>query len=444
MQVSVETLNDLERRVTVQIPAETFAKEIQDRMRSLSKTIRLDGFRQGKIPLKVINRLYGDQVRYEVIGKLVENSLQEALVQEKLRPLDGPKIEPKPLEEGQDFEYSATFEILPEFEPTGFENIQVERPVAEVTEQDVDDMIETLRQQRAVWSAVERPAREGDRIRVDFEGKINGEDFAGGKGDNTELVLGKSNLVKGFEEQLIGLSAGAEVAFDLTFPPDYHAVEVAGKVVHFQVKLHVVEESHPPEVDESFIASFDVKEGGINALRQALRDNMERELRNSIKARVKRQVMQGLLEANPFPLPQALVAAEIENLARQMQFPAKASDEKSQQLKTQWFEAEARRRVALGLLISRLAAMQRIEVDGQRVRDHLESIAASYQDPAEVLSWYEKTPQAFDGVRALVLEEQVVEWVLERARVSESPSTFAEIMNPVQPPAGSVQQESSE
>ena len=221
-------------------------------------------------------------------------------------------------------------------------------------------------------------------------------------------------------------------------------MEVAGKVVHFQVKLHAVEESHPPEVDESFIASFDVKEGGINALRQALRDNMERELRNSIKARVKRQVMQGLLEANPFPLPQALVAVEIENLARQMQFPAKASDEKSQQLKTQWFEAEARRRVALGLLISRLAAMQRIEVDSQRVRDHLESIAASYQDPAEVLSWYEKTPQAFDGVRALVLEEQVVEWVLERARVSESPSTFAEIMNPVQPPAGSVQQESSE
>ena len=196
MQVSVETLNDLERRVTVQIPAETFAKEIQDRMRSLSKTIRLDGFRQGKIPLKVINRLYGDQVRYEVISRLMESSLQEALVQEKLRPLDGPKIEPKPLEEGQDFEYSATFEILPEFEPTGFENIQVERPVAEVTEQDVDDMIETLRQQRAVWSAVERPAREGDRIRVDFEGKINGEDFAGGKGDNTELVLGKSNLVE--------------------------------------------------------------------------------------------------------------------------------------------------------------------------------------------------------------------------------------------------------
>lgn len=442
MQVSVETLSDLERRVTVQIPAETFAREIQDRMRSLSKTVRLDGFRQGKIPLKVIGRLYGDQVRYEVASKLVENSLQQALVQEKLRPLDGPKIEPKPLEEGQDFEYSATFEILPEFEPAGFESVQVERPVAEVTEQDVDDMIETLRQQRATWSVVERPAREGDRVRVDFAGKIDGQDFAGGKGDNTELVLGKSDLVKGFEERLIGLSAGAEIAFDLTFPPDYYAVEVAGKVVHFQVKLHAVEESHPPAVDEAFIASFDVKEGGIAALRQALRENMERELRNSIKARVKRQVMQGLLEANPFPLPQALVAVEIENLARQMRFPAETNDEKTQQLKIQWLEAEARRRVALGLLISRLAATQQIEVDPQRVRGHLESIAASYQDPDEVLRWYEKTPRALDGVRALVLEEQVVEWVLERARVSDSHGTFAEIMSPVQPSAGSVQQES--
>jgi trigger factor len=443
MQVSVETLNDLERRVTVQIPAETFTKEMQDRMRSLSKTVRLDGFRKGKIPIKVIDRLYGDQVRYEVISKLVENSLQEALVQEKLRPLDGPKIEPQPFEEGRDFAYSATFEILPEFEPTGFEEIHVERPVAEVTEQDVDNMIETLRQQRAIWSVVERPAREGDRVRVDFEGKIDDRDFAGGKGENTNLVLGKSALLKDFEERLIGLSAGAEIVFDLTFPADYYAVDVAGKTARFQVKLHAVEESHLPEVDETFIAGFEIGDGGITALRQALRENMERELHNGIKARVKRQVMQGLLEANPFPLPQALIAVEIENLARQMSFPPEANDEKSQQLKTQWFEPEARRRVALGLLVSRLAVTQQIEVDSQRVRGHLESLAASYQDPAEVLRWYEKTPRALDSVRALVLEEQIVEWVLERARVSASPSTFAEIMNSVQPPTGSVRQESS-
>lgn len=444
MQVSVETLSDLERRVTVQIPAETFAREIQDRMRSLSKTVRLDGFRQGKIPIKMVDRLYGDQVRQEVVGKLVESSLREVLVQEKLSPLTGPKIEPQPLEEGQDFAYSATFEILPEFEPTGFEEIHVERPVAEVTEQDVDDMIETLRQQRAVWHVVERPAIAGDRVRVDFEGKIDERDFVGGKGDNARLALGKGELIKEFEEHLIGQTAGADIAFDLTFPPDYHAGEVAGKAARFQVKLHAVEEAHLPELDEDFIASFDVQEGGIAALRQALRENMERELRNNIKARVKRQVMRGLLEANPFPLPQALVAAEIENLAKQTRFPAEGDDEKTQEIKNRWLAVEAVQRVALGLLVSRLAVSQRIEMDSQRVRDHLESIAASYQHPSEVLRWYEQTPQALDGVRAMVLEEQVVEWVLERARVSEKPSTFAEIMNQVQPSAGLAQQESSE
>ncbi|MDV7393247.1 trigger factor, partial [Arthrospira platensis SPKY1] len=192
--------------------------EIQDRIRSLSKTVRLDGFRQGKVPLKVLNRLYGDQVRQEVAGKLMESSLREALIQEKLNPLDGPKIEPQPLEEGRDFAYSATFEVLPEFEPAGFENIQVERPVAEVTEQDLDNMIETLRQQRAVWNVVERPARAGDRVQVDFEGKIDGQGFVGGKGEDARLLLGKGELIKEFEEQLIGQTAGAEIAFDLPFP----------------------------------------------------------------------------------------------------------------------------------------------------------------------------------------------------------------------------------
>ena len=444
MQVSVETLNDLERRVTVQIPAETFAKEIQDRMQSLSKTVRVDGFRRGKIPLKVIKRLYGDQVRQEVAGKLVESSLREALVQEKLNPLNGPKIEPQPLEEGRDFEYSATFEVLPEFEPAGFEQIQVELPVAEVTEQDVDNMIETLRQQRAVWNVVERPARAGDRVRVDFEGKIDGQDFVGGKGDNARLLLGKGELIKEFEEQLIGQMAGAEIAFDLTFPPDYYVSEVAGKLARFQVKFHAVEEAHLPEVNDAFIASLDVKEGGITALRQALRENMERELRNGIKARVKRQVMRGLLEANPFPLPRALVAAEIENLAKQTRFPVESDDEKTQKIKQRWLAVEACRRVALGLLISRLVATQQIELDSQRVQDHLKSITVSYENPAEVLGWYEQTPWALDGVRALVLEDQVVDWVLERARVTQSPSTFAEIMNPARLPAGPAQQESSE
>ncbi len=433
MQVSVETLNDLERRVTVQVPAERVTQAMQDRLVAMSRRVKVDGFRPGKVPLKIVKRMYGDQVLYETVSELMQNSLHDALVQEKLNPLGSPSIEPKPVEEGQDLEYSATFEVMPEFELSGFESIQVERPVAEVTEQDVDHMIDKLRRQRAIWNAVERPVRDNDRIRFDFEGKIDGQDFAGNKGENTQIVLGEKSLLPDFEARLIGLTAGAEVDFDLTFPEDYQAQEVAGKTAHFQVKLHEIEEAHLPEVDDAFAEAFEVKEGGIAALRQSLRETMERELRDGIQVAIKRQVMQGLLDQNTVPLPRALIGAEIEHLASQLRFPPSNNNEKIQQLKAQLFETEARRRVALGLLISKLAASQGIQADEQRVRARLDAIAATYEEPAEVLRYYQQTPKALDNVNALVLEDQIVDWVLERAQVSDRVSTFAEIMTPAQP-----------
>ncbi len=444
MQVSVEALSDLERRVTVQVPAEKLAKEIEDRLLSLSRRVKVDGFRPGKVPLKLVKRMYGDQVRYEAVGELMEHSLHEALVQEKLNPLGGPKIEPKALEDGQDLEYSATFEVMPEFDPTGFENIAVERPTAEITEQDVDNMLQNLRQQRATWREVERPAAESDRVRIDFEGAIDGQNFAGGKGENVNVVLGKGSMLKDFEDRLIGLSAGAGTEFDLTFPENYQVKEIAGKTARFRVKLHAVEETVLPEVDDAFAASFDVKDAGVAGLRQSLRENMERELRDGIKASVKRQVMQGLLDANPIPVPKVLVETEIEHLARQLYFPADAKDEKTQRLKAQLFEPEARRRVSLGLLISRLATAQQIKVDERRVQNYLETMASTYQEPAEVMRWYEKTPKALDNVRALALEDQIVDWLLERARVTEKTSTFAEIMTPAKQPAEPLGQEAAE
>ncbi len=444
MQVSVEALSDLERRVTVQVPAEKLAKEIEDRLLSLSRRVKVDGFRPGKVPLKLVKRMYGDQVRYEAVGELMEHSLHEALVQEKLNPLGGPKIEPKALEDGQDLEYSATFEVMPEFDPTGFENIAVERPTAEITEQDVDNMLQNLRQQRATWREVERPAAESDRVRIDFEGAIDGQNFAGGKGENVNVVLGKGSMLKDFEDRLTGLSAGAGTEFDLTFPENYQVKEIAGKTARFRVKLHAVEETVLPEVDDAFAASFDVKDAGVAGLRQSLRENMERELRDGIKASVKRQVMQGLLDANPIPVPKVLVETEIEHLARQLYFPADAKDEKTQRLKAQLFEPEARRRVSLGLLISRLATAQQIKVDERRVQNYLETMASTYQEPAEVMRWYEKTPKALDNVRALALEDQIVDWLLERARVTEKTSTFAEIMTPAKQPAEPLSQEAAE
>ena len=254
------------------------------------------------------------------------------------------------------------------------------------------------------------------------------------------MILGKNVMFSSFEEQLLGLSAGPEIGFDLTFPEDYHAQEVAGKTAHFQVRVHVVEEASIPELNDAFAESFDVKEGGVAGLRQSLRDSMDRELRDGIKTAVKRQALQGLLAANPIPLPQMLVDAEIENLAGQLYFPGGDQDEKIQQLKTQLFSAEASRRVALGLLMSRVATMQELKADEQQVRERLETLAASYEDPAEVIRWHEQNPQAMDNIRALVVEAQVVEWLLERAQVTEKPSTFAEIMKPVQSQAESVDQ----
>jgi trigger factor len=432
MQVSVETLSELERRVTVQIPAEQVTEEIHSRLQKLSRQVKVHGFRPGKVPLNLLKKLHGDQVRRDVVAELMQSSLQETLTQEKLNPVGNPTINGINLEEGQNLEYSATFEIVPEFELTGLENIQVERPVAEVTEQDIDAMIATLRQQRAPWSVVGRPARIGDRVLIDFKGQIDGQDFPGDKGDSTSMVLGNGTMLKDFEDQLVGLGARAETVFDLTFPADYRAAHIAGKTAQFRVKIHRVEQSVLPELDEDFAKSFDVKTGGIAGLRQSLRDNMEHELRDSIKAMVKHQALQGLLAANPIPLPQALIDAEIENLARQLHFPANAPDEQSQQRKAQLFGAEARQRVALGLLMSRVVAAQDLRADEQRVQAHLAMVATNYEEPAEVIRSYEQNPQVMENVRALVIEDRVVEWLLAQAQVTEKPGTFAEIMKPAQ------------
>lgn len=436
MQVSVETLGDLERRVTVQVPAEQVTGEINRRLQKLSRQVKVHGFRPGKVPLKLLKTMYGDQVQHEAVSELMQQSLIAALMQENLKPIGAPAIESENLEAGQDLEYSATFEVAPEFELTGIENIQVERPVAEVTDQDVDAMIETLRRQRAIWSVVGRPAQIGDRVLVDFNSQIDGQDLPGGKSENASLVLGSGVMLKDLEDRLVGLGARAETRFDLTFPADYRVADVAGKTAQFWIRIHRVEQMDLPTVDDALAEGFDIKEGGIAGLRLSLRLTMERELRDGIKMAVKHQALQGLLAANPIPAPQTLVNMEIENLAGQLRLPTDQQDEKTQQLKIQLFDAEARRRVALSLLMSRVAAAQDLKADEQQVRERLETLAASYEEPAEVIRWHEQTPQAINNIRALVVEAQVVEWLLERAQVTEKPSTFAEIMHPVQAAAG--------
>lgn len=435
MQVSVEELGGLERRLTVQLPAARIEQEIEQRLQDLSRRVKLDGFRPGKVPLKVVKRMYGGQVRQEVLGELMQSSFQEAVSGQNLRPAAGPQISPSAAAEG-DFAYAATFEVLPEFELQGFEGIAVERPVAEVSDADIDSMLETLRKQRTVWTPVERPAQTGDRVTVSFEGTIDGVAFPGGKGDDVPVVLGAGGMLPDFENGLIGIAAGEAREIAVSFPEGYHAQELAGRTARFALNAGVVAEPSLPPVDEEFAKAFGVEDGSVESLRAALRDNMTRELGQGIKTRVKKQVMDALLAANPIELPKVLVTEEIDRIAQQAGFPAaSAGNAEADKIKEGVFAEEARRRVALGLLISRLVVQEKLTADPARVVEQLTTMASTYQDPNEVMQWYLKNPQAMEGLRALALEDTVVDWVLARASVTEQPSTFDAVMRPAPAPA---------
>ena len=431
MQVSVEQLEGLERRMTVQIPADTVEQKVHSRLQSLSRKARIDGFRPGKVPIKLIKKMYGAQVRQEVLGEVMEQSFQDAIKEQQLRPAGGPKVEPIKLEEGQDFEYAATFEIFPEFTPNNIAGQKIIRPVVEVTETDIDNMIESLRKQRTNWRAVDRPAQEHDRVTLSFEGKLDDEDFPGNKADHTQVVLGAGSMITDFEQKLTGLSANSETEFDVQFPADYHAKELADKLVKFKVQIHAVEEPELPEVDEAFIESFGVKENSLEGLRTALRQNMERELQQAVKANVKRQVMDAVAKVHDIRVPQVLIDAEIKSLAEQAGFPEQ-SDEQAAELKTKLFEADARQRVKLGLIIAQLASQNELKLDDERVQAQLDAIAASYQDSAEVIRWYRQNPRLMQGIYDMVLEEQIVDMLLENAELVEQTMSFDELMKSVQ------------
>lgn len=428
MQVSVETTGGLERRMTVRVPVERIEQEVQSRLRTLAQQAKVAGFRPGKVPYKVVERKFGGVVRREVLGDLMQSSLREALVQEKLRPAGGPRIEPN-IEAGAGLEYTATFEVYPEFTPAGLDALKITRPAAEITEQDVESMLEKLRRQRMAWEAVERPSQAGDRVIIDYKGDITGAEFPGNAGDNVPVVLGAGAFLKSFEDQLTGLGAGQERGFEVVFPEDYHVKEVAGKAVHFQVKVRSVAEPKLPALDEEFARAFGVAEGGVEALRKEVRDNMQRELETAIRARIKEQIMEALLKANPVDLPKALVGREIERLREETSARLSGDSAHRHDLPDALFEEQARRRVTLGLIITEIVRANALQADPARVRAQVESIASTYENPDEVVKWYYSNSALMESVQGLALEEQVVDWLLERADVSENRTTFDALMH---------------
>ena len=433
MQVSVETTSGLERRMTVGIPADRIQNEVNKRLQQTAKRARVDGFRPGKVPMSVIRKRFGASAHQEVIGEVIQSSFYEAIMQEKLNPAGAPSVEPKSMEAGKDFEYVATFEVYPEVTLAGFEAISVERPESEVTEADVDTMLETLRKQNTRFEAVERAAENGDQVTIDFVGKIDGEAFQGGTANGTNLVLGSGRMIPGFEEGLVGAKAGDSLTLKVTFPEDYQNLDLAGKAAEFETTVQAVAAPALPELNDEFFAQFGVNEGGLEGFRAEVRKNMERELRQAIKTKVKGQVMDGLLKTNTVEVPKALISNEIDRLREQAVQQFGGANIQASQLPAELFEEQAKRRVSLGLIVAEVVKQNDIKPDNDRVRAMVEELASAYQEPEQVVNWYYQNEQQLGEIQSVVLEEQVVDTVLQKAQVTDKKVAYEEAVKPAQP-----------
>jgi trigger factor len=425
MQISVTTTHGLERRLEVAVPGEQVAGEVDARLKRLARTARLKGFRPGKVPYAVVRQQFGSQVHAETVNDLMQSTFAEAVSQQKLRPAGGPRIEPIAVAPGNELRYAAIFEVLPEVALHSLEGIAVERPAAGVTDQDVDAMLESMRAQRPVFTEVQRPAREGDRVALDFEGRIDGSVFPGGKGEGLAVVIGAHRVLPEIEQALVGMSAGESKTIAAQFPPDY-AAPVAGKAAEFDLKASKVEERSLPVIDDAFAEAFGVQTGGVPELRNEVRQSMERELSEAVRGRLREQLFDALYRDNPIEVPQGMLEAQIRELQVQAmrrtgtQDPAKAPARDS-------LEAPARRRVALGLLIGEMVRQQGIKLDRARVEQKLDSLVASYPDPQEARRQYLASREAMEGLESAVLEDQALDWALSQVKVIDKPSSFREL-----------------
>ncbi len=437
MQVSIETTSGLERRLTVGVPAERIETEVDSRLQKAAGNVRLPGFRPGKVPMKVMRQRFGAGVRQEVLGEVMSQTFQEAIIQEKLRPAGQPSIEPRSLEAGKDLEYVATFEVFPEVEVAEIKGLEVEKPVAEVSDADVDNIIEVFRKQQGSWQTVEREAKEGDRINISYVGTRDGEAFDGGSAENSNLELGSGSMIPGFEDGIAGMKAGEQKILQLSFPEDYHNEELQGAAVEFAVTLNAIEEMVPAELGEELFAKYGVEEGGLETFRKEVRHNMARELKNAVQGKVKQQVMDHLVLAHEsLEVPQALISREIVAMRQQMfqQFGGAAGkdlDLKSL-LPDDMFRDNAERRVKLGLVLAELVGKLELKADAAKVREAIEELASTYQDPEEVINYYYSNQEQLSAIESRVLEDQMVEKLLENANIVEKQCSYQEAIGQAQ------------
>lgn len=434
MQVSVSSTGTLERRLTVEVPEEQISKEIRSRLQAITRTARIDGFRPGKAPMRLVEQRFAARVRDEVVGEVVRRSFADAVIQEKLRPAGAPVIDPLSVEPGKGLSYTATFEVYPEVAMRPVTDLKLTVTTCEISEADVDKMVAKLREQRRTWKKVDRSAAAGDRVSIDFVGKVDGTPFPGGTAQDYQLELGAGRFIPGFEEGLVGKGPG-DHELAVTFPNDYPNQELAGKGVVFEITLKQVEEPALPDLDEEFFKAFGVEQGGIEAFRADVRKNVERERDQALRTRLKHGTFNTLIEANPLELPRALVENEARRLLYQSQQGLMMRGIPRAQVEgmsTDSFRPQAERRVTLGLLMGDIIQKQKLEADPARVRNLLEQMASTYDDPAAVIKWYYEDGERLNEIRTAVLEDQVVDWLMTQAKVTEQSSSFDDLMNPRQ------------
>jgi trigger factor len=431
MQVSVESGEGLERRLLVDLPAARVASEVDKKLAELAKHVKLDGFRPGKVPLRVIKQRFGDSVRREVFSDLIQATYYAAASEQELAPVGDPSIEIRDAVEDGGFSYTAVFEVMPKVELADMADREATKVVAEVTEADIDEMLDKLRKQRTQWVDVDRPAQDGDTVHIDFKGFVDGEAFEGGSAENVPLVLGSGSMIEGFESGILGASAGDQRTIEVTFPEDYRAEHLAGKAATFDIKVLKVAEPQLPEIDEEFIKEFGVEAGTLEALREEVGSNMRNELAQKTSGLLKDSVMGILREANPLDVPAAMVAQEAERMKQQaMQDMAARGQQSSFDLPASVFEDQARDRVHLGMLVSEIIQQQGLTVEDSDLQETITRLAGSYENPQEVVDFYMSNPEQRRSLENLVMEEKVVEWVTSQVKVNEEKRTFSDVMKP--------------
>lgn len=430
MQVSVETTQGLGRRLSIVVAADVIEEAVKKELVDIAKKVRIDGFRKGKVPMNIIAQRYGAQARQDVLGELMQRNFIDAIIKEKINPAGAPKYVPGEYKLGEDFNYAVEFEVYPEVELKDLESIEVEKPVVEVVDADVETMLDTLRKQQATWKETDAAVAAEDRVTMDFTGSVDGEVFEGGQSTDFVLAMGQGRMIPGFEEGIIGRKAGEEFAIEVTFPEDYHAENLKGKAAKFEIVLKKVEERELPEFTPEFISRFGVADGTLDGLKAEVRKNMERELKGAIRNRVKTQAIDGLIKTNEVDVPASLVDGEIDVLRQQAAQRFGGNQQQAMQLPRELFEEQAKRRVTVGLLLGEVIRKHELKADQARVDALIEEMASAYEDPQEVIEFYNKNSELMNNMRNVALEEEAVETLLAKAKVTEKAMSFSELMNP--------------